>query len=500
MIANGEQDVIDWAPVAEQLKPELRAFIGGKHVDPHTDASFIVENAFTTETIATLGDCGEEDVELAVKAARDSFESGVWSRMPAIERSKILRAMAMQVESNRNLAVMQSLQMGMPINVAWPDMRAAADVLRDAAELADQLNDVVVPGSATSLTMEIRRPQGVVAIISPWNFPTGVALTMVAPALAAGNSVVLKPSEIAPLECLALAAIAAEAGVPAGVFNVLPGTGANTGRLLALHPDVDMLSFTGSTATGQKLMQYAGQSNLKALVLECGGKSPQIVFDDLGDIETLADVLYEGFTFNSGQVCTSHSRTLIAASLYDRLVPLIADRVAASLTGNPINVGTKLGPIANRVQAARVRAAVEDAGPGTRLIASGQTSGTSSNELAPHLFEATDQSSPLVQDEIFGPLSIITRFQDEEDAIRLANGTRYGLSASVYSSDVAVSYRLLSRLRTGVVLANRVPRPKPTGIRFVTVEPVKMSGFGAHGGARGLSTYTRVQAAILNME
>jgi acyl-CoA reductase-like NAD-dependent aldehyde dehydrogenase len=492
-------EAIDWAPVAENLVPELRAFIGGKHVDAKTDAQFVVENAFTTQTLATLGDYGEEDVELAVKAARDSFESGVWSRMPAVERSKILRKMAERVEDNRDLAIMQSLQMGMPINVAWPDMRAAADVLRDAAELADQLNDVAVPSSTNTMAMEIRRPHGVVAIISPWNFPTGVALTMVAPALAAGNSVILKPSEIAPLECLALAAIAAEAGVPPGVFNVLPGTGANTGRLLALHGDVDMLSFTGSTATGQRLMQYAGQSNLKALVLECGGKSPQIVFDDLDDIEALADVLYEGFSFNSGQVCTSHSRTLVAASVYDRLVPLLADRVKASITGNPVNAKTKLGPIANRVQAQRVKAVIDGADSKVKLLAAGQTSGTSSNEVAPHLFEAIDQSSSLVQDEIFGPLSILTPFHDEEEAIRLANGTRYGLSATVYSRDVALSHRLISRLRAGVVLANRVPRPQPPGVRFITVEPAKMSGFGAHGGARGLSTYTRVQAAIFNM-
>jgi acyl-CoA reductase-like NAD-dependent aldehyde dehydrogenase len=489
----------NWAEVAAGMAHDVRPFVGGLRVDPQTDASFMVQNAFTAQSLATMPDCGEADVNRAVAAARQTFESGVWSRMPPSERSKILRRWAELVWDNRQLAALQSLQMGMPIAVAWPDMRAASDVLRDVADLSDQLQDVVVPGATHALSMEIRRPQGVVAVISPWNFPTGVALTMIAPALAAGNSVVLKPSEIAPLECLQLASLAAEAGVPAGVLNVVTGTGARTGKLLALHPDVDMLSFTGSTATGQLLMQYAGQSNLKALVLECGGKSPQIVFDDLGDIETLADALYEGFTFNSGQVCTSSSRTLIAASLYDRLMPLLIDRVTASSTGQPLDPGTKLGPLANQAQAQRVKFAIAEAGQTARLVASGYSSGKGPNEVAPHLFEVVEQTSPLVQQEIFGPLSVVTPFKDEEEAIRLANGTRYGLSAIVFASDVAVSHRLMSQLKAGVVLANRVAKPKPPGFRYISCEPTKMSGFGAHGGVRGLATYTRVQAAIFNM-
>jgi acyl-CoA reductase-like NAD-dependent aldehyde dehydrogenase len=500
MSAPAAADLPDWAGFAKDLRINPRPFVDGGRVDGETDSRFPVENAFTTDLIATVPDCSEADVNRAVAAARRSFEAGHWSRMPVVERSKVLRRWADLVMNSKELAVLQSLQMGMPISIALPDMQAASDVLRDCAELADQLNDVLLPGSPSALVMEIRRPHGVVAIISPWNFPTGVALTMVAPALAAGNSVVLKPSEIAPLECLKLAELAAEAGVPPGVFNVIPGTGATTGRLLALHMDVDMLSFTGSTATGRLLMQYAGQSNMKPLVLECGGKSPQIVFDDLGDIEALADVLYEGFTFNSGQVCTSSSRTLIAASVYDRLVPLLAARVAEARTGQPLDPATKLGPLANRNQAARLRAALAEDDPAVRLIAKGDVSGRGPNEFAPHLFETADQASRLVQEEVFGPLSVISRFKDEEEAIRLANGTRYGLSAIVYASDMAVSHRLLSRLQTGVVLANRVARPKPTGVRFVSVEPFKMSGFGAHGGARGLATYTRIQAAILNME
>lgn len=489
----------DWTRVADGLRHDGRPFIDGDSVDSLSKETFIVANAFTGAVLAELPDCDAADVDRAVAAARRTFEAGTWSRMPAVERGKILRRLATAIENNPELAAMQSLQMGMPIAVAWPDTGAAADVLRDYAELADQLNDVLLPGGPSALSMEIRRPQGVVAIISPWNFPTGVALTMIAPALAAGNSVILKPSEIAPLECLRLAALAAEAGVPPGVFNVVTGTGARTGKLLALHQDVDMLSFTGSTAIGQLLMQYAGQSNLKALVLECGGKSPQIVFDDLGDIDALADALFNGFTFNSGQICTSSSRTLIASSVYDRLVPLLVDRVEASITGDPLVATTKLGPLANQSQAACVRAAIARPDATVKLLARGRTSAEGGNEVAPHLFETTEQTSALVQQEIFGPISVLTPFRDENDAVRLANGTRYGLSATVYASDAALSHRLLSRLRAGVVIANRVAKPQPPGIRYISCEPVGMSGFGAHGGARGLATYTRVQAAILNM-
>ena len=498
MSANAPAADRDWAEVAAGIEHDVRPFVGGARVEPRTDVRFAVENAHTTEIIATLPDCGEADIDRAVASARLSFEAGDWSRMPPVERGKVLHRFAELVSDNAELAALQSLQMGMPISVAWPDMRAAADVLREYANLAEQLNDVLLPGGPTALSMEIRRPQGVVAVIAPWNFPTGVALTMVAPALAAGNSVVLKPSEVAPLECLRLADLASQAGIPPGVFNVVTGTGAKSGRLLASHMDVDMLSFTGSTATGQRLMRYAGRSNMKALVLECGGKSPQIVFDDLGDIETLADVLYEGFTFNSGQVCTSHSRTLVAAPIFERLMPLLIQRVAGSRTGNPLDPATSLGPLANRTQAERVRAGLHAADGRVKLLARGSEAGDG-NAVAPHLFEASDQTVELVQEELFGPVSVVTPFWNEEEAVRLANGTRYGLSATIYSSDPAVSHRLLSRLRAGVVIANRVPRPQSPGIRYISVEPTRMSGFGVHGGARGLATYTRVQGAILNM-
>lgn len=489
----------DWHAIAGTVAPDVRPFVDGRRVEALTERLFVVENSYSGKTIATVADCEEADVDRAVAAARTAFDAGIWADMPPVERGRILRRWADLMLADREMAVLQTMQMGMPIALSTLDIPDASQLLRDCAELAEQHRNTLLPGAAMVLSMEIRRPQGVVAIISPWNFPVGVALTMIAPAIAAGNSVVLKPSEVSPIGCLRLAELAIEAGLPAGVFNVVPGLGASTGRLLALHRDVDFLSFTGSTATGKMLMQYSGQSNMKNMLLECGGKSPQIVFDDLGDIGALADALVQGFTFNSGQVCTSGSRMLVASTLYDRLMPLLIDRVNACRTGDPLDPSTKLGPLASTEQARRFRASIDAVGDDVRLLAQGGTGRDDGNEVAPLLLETRTLSSPVVQDEVFGPLSVVTPFRDEEEAIRLANGTPYGLSATIWASDVTAWQRMLPRLRIGVVLANRVPDPTPAGIRFISCEPFKMSGFGAHGGVAGLKAYTRIQAAILSL-
>lgn len=493
-------EATDWHSAAAGLVIDPRGFVGGERVEALADGTFTVQNAFSGEAFIELPDGTAADIDRAVQTARASFESGAWSAMPPSERSKVLNRWADLVAADSTLGVLESLQMGMPITLSVADKADAASLLRDGAELAEQLKNGLVPSASSALGMEIRRPQGVVGVISPWNFPVGVALTMVAPAISAGNSVVLKPSEAAPIGCLKLAELAMEAGLPAGVFNVVPGLGGSAGKALALHDDVDMLSFTGSTATGKLLMQYAGQSNIKALMLECGGKSPQIVFDDLGDLDGLADLLVQGFTFNSGQVCTNGSRILVAASLYDRLMPVLIEKVEACQTGDPLFAATKLGPLANRRQAQSVNAVLASVGDTARLLARGQTTRPDGNEVAPQLFETGDQASTLVQQEIFGPISVVTRFADESEAIRLANATRYGLSATIYASDAKVAHRLMPRLRCGVVLSYCVPSPKPGGVRFISCEPCKTSGVGSHGGLAGLAAYTRIQAGMIFLE
>jgi acyl-CoA reductase-like NAD-dependent aldehyde dehydrogenase len=489
----------DWRSRAAELRPIVEPIIDGARVAAATDAEFKLENPFTGACIAVLPDCAQRDVDKAVASARRAFLAGVWCDQAPRERARVLQRWAdLILREGDSLALLDTVQMGMPIGLSAPDIQHAAQVVRNFAELVDHTADVVVPSASTALALQLRRPQGVVAAISPWNFPIGTALSLLAPALAAGNSVILKPSEIAPLACLRLVELALEAGVPSGVVSALPGRGATTGRALASHMDVDCVGFIGSTATGQLLTQYAGQSNLKSLLLECGGKSPQIVFDDVGDINALADALVTGFTINSGQICTSGSRILIADSLYDRLVPLLAKRVADSATGDPLDPATKLGPLASRLQSERFNAGIATAISSDSLLARGQVSGRGQNEVAAHLYASLDSTSPIVEHEIFGPVSTVLRFRDEQEAVALANASRYGLLASIWSGNRAVGQRVARALRAGFILVNEVAAPKDPGVRFLSAEPIGLSGQGAQGGAAGLAAYTRLQGVVFH--
>lgn len=490
------EDSLDWHEKARALHLDGRPFVAGKRRDARADARFEVTNAHTGALVAELADCGAADVDEAVAAAADAFEAGSWAALAPADRGDILKRFADLVERDgETLALLDSLQMGMPISQSAGGIGAAAGILRTAGELADKGTDQLMPSAPGALIMQLRRPRGVVAAITPWNFPVHVALSKIAPALATGNSVILKPSEIAPLACLKLAELGFEAGIPTGVLNALPGRGQETGRLLALHHGVNCLAFVGSTGTGLRLMQYAGQSNMKALMLECGGKSPQIVFDDVGDIAVLADALVQGFAWNSGQVCVSGSRILVADALYDRLMPLLVERVRRARTGDPLMAQTTFGPLASAVQFGRVGAFIGNAASTDVLVAQGQTGG-GVHEIAPHLFAATDGGTAIMQEEIFGPVAAVMRFGGEDEAIRLANGTCYGLSATIWSRDFARAHRVAGALRSGFVFANAVATPGASGTRHLAGEPFGMSGFGIDGGALGLLSYTRLQAVM----
>jgi acyl-CoA reductase-like NAD-dependent aldehyde dehydrogenase len=490
----------DWLAKASSLTLTGQPFIDGRRVEALTEDRFDVCRAADRGRLISLPDCGSADVDRAVAAARRAFDSAHWSARAPRERALILHRWADLIERDaETLALLDTLQMGMPVSQSVGGMGAAAGIVRDFADLADQQSDQALPSAASALVLQLRRPRGVVAAITPWNYPVHVALSRVVPALAAGNSVVLKPSELAPLACLRLADLAAEAGLPEGVLNALPGRGAVTGRLLALHPGVDCLSFVGSTATGLMLMQYAGQSNMKTLLLECGGKSPQVVFDDVGDIEALADALVQGFVFNSGQICVTGSRILVAGPLYERLSAALVQRVASTRTGDPLDPATTLGPLAHAQQHERVTRLLGAAQPSDRLLAQGQVSGGSANEVAPHLFEALDAQSALAQEEIFGPVASLIRFDDEAQALALANGTRYGLSATVWCSDFQRAHRFVRTLRAGYVTVNTVANPQAAGHRYLSFEPSGLSGLGVDGGAAGMLSYTRLQGITCHL-
>jgi acyl-CoA reductase-like NAD-dependent aldehyde dehydrogenase len=491
---NAPQTAAEWRALATASSPDVRPVIDGRRVAPSTDNTFEVVDPHSGERVAAVPACDQVDVDLAVDAARRSFTAGVWSALAPNTRSKALRRFAqLLVQHGDELRLLDSRQMGAPIGSMVCDVNGYDEITGECADQADKLQDVAILSASTALALNLRRPHGVVGAISPWNAPAHTALMKVVPALAMGNSVVLKPSELAPLACLRIADLALEAGIPAGVFNVVPGLGPQAGRALALHRDVDFLTFTGSTATGQLLMQYAGQSNLKGLMLECGGKSPHLVFDDLGDIEGMADALVQGFILNSGQVCGAGTRILVADHLYDRLLPLLVRQVQATRIGDPLDPTTRMGPLASAGQHARVRQMLDQARGTDSLVAQGEVvaGNASANAFAARLYTSSDASSPIVQEEIFGPVATVMRFSDEAQALALANGTRYGLLATVWTRDFDQSRRAAAALRAGIVLTNAVVKPAPAYSYYMTGEPVGMSGFGAGAGPAGLLAYTR---------
>ena len=487
-----------WQAKAAALQADGRPFIDGQRVQALSAETFDVLNPHSGANVGTLAACGQADVDRAVGSARAAFDAGVWSALAPHQRSQIMRRLAkLLVEHGDELGLLDCVQMGAPIGSPICSSGGYEEIVGECADQSDKLHDQAILSAPTALALNLRRPHGVVAAIAPWNAPLHTALMKVIPALCMGNSVVLKPSELAPLACLRLADLAVQVGLPAGVLNVVPGLGLQAGKALALHHGVDMLTFTGSTATGLMLMQYAGQSNMKSLVMECGGKSPHLVFDDVGDIESLADALVQGFTFNSGQVCSAGTRILVADALYDRLLPLLVKRVEATTTGDPLDPSTQMGPLVSATQHARVTGLLARARDTDTLLATGQAMAGRPNHFAARLYASTDDRSPLVQEEIFGPVACVMRFKDEAQAVALANGTRYGLVATVWSRDFDQSRRVAAAVRAGVVVTNAVAKPAPALCYYMSVEPVGLSGFGAAGGGpAGLLSYTRLRCQI----
>lgn len=410
----------------------------------------------TGAQIATIIDSAQDDVDAAIRAARRSFAAGVWSRMAPVQRKATLFRLAALIERDAlELAVLGVRDNGTEIAMAFgAEPGSAAATFRFYAEALDKVNGDITPTAPGTLSLIHREPVGVVGAIVPWNFPMMIGAWKVAPALAAGNSVVLKPSEAASLTLLRLAALAAEAGVPDGVFNVVTGQGA-AGRAIALSDDVDMLAFTGSGATGRQLLHYAADSNFKPVHLELGGKSPNVVFADCGDIAAVARQSARAIFANAGQVCVAASRLLVQDAIYDEFVAHITVLADQTVVGDPLRLNTQVGAIGTQAQLERNGAFVARAKQaGDSVLTGGDAIAGEGYYFRPTVIAVQNDDSPTVQEEAFGPILSVQRFGDEDEAVRLANSTRYGLSSGVWTQNLSRAHRMVARLQAGVVHVN----------------------------------------------
>ena len=471
-----------------------KALIGGRQVAAASGMTFDSINPATNQLLAKVSACGEAEVDLAVQSARQAFEQGPWARMAPGERKKILLRLAeLMMQHREELALLDSLNMGKPVMDAWNiDVPGAAHVFAWYAESLDKLYDQVAPTAQNVLATITRVPLGVVAAVVPWNFPLDMAAWKLAPALASGNSVVLKPAEQSPFSALRLAELALEAGVPEGVLNVLPGLGESAGKALGLHPDVDCLVFTGSTQVGKYFMQYAAQSNLKQVWLECGGKSPSLVFDDCQDLDLAAEKAAFAIFFNQGEVCSANSRLLVQRSIHDEFVDRLREKAKQWQPGDPLDPNSRAGALVDGRQTAGVMDFIAGASAeGAKLVCGGErlTINGSNNFVQPTLFTGVSADMRLSREEVFGPVLAISAFDDEDQAVALANDSIYGLAASLWSDDLNRAHRVARRLNAGTVSVNTVDALDVT----VPFGGGKQSGFGRDLSLHSFDKYTQLK-------
>lgn len=445
----------EYAAIAATLDLPQRAFIDGGFRDACGGRTFASTNPATGELLAQVAACDAEDVGHAVASARRAFEDGRWrSRTPAERKAALLRLAELLEEHLLELAVMESLDSGKPIRECQhTDLPETINTLRWHAELIDKIYDSTAPVGSAALAMVVREPIGVVGLVLPWNFPLLMLAWKIGPALAAGCSVVVKPAPETSLTALRVAELASQAGIPAGVFNVVPGGGREAGEPLGRHPDVAMVSFTGSTATGRLFLKYAAESNLKRVVLECGGKNPAVVMNDVEDLDLVAQHVVNGAFWNMGENCSASSRLIVHAEVREALLERIGAQLREWRMGDPLDPRNRLGALVSPAHFEKVRAYLDQARTERLAVRFGGAT-EAGIFVEPTVVDGVSPHSRLFREEIFGPLLSVTSFDDIDEAIALANDTVYGLAASAYTGSLRHALRLSREIRAGIVTVN----------------------------------------------
>ncbi len=442
----------EYLAIAKNIDFPRTAFIDGKFCAGHGEKLPTI-NPATGITICEISTCNTKDVDEAVLKAREAFDQGHWAALHPSKRKEVLIRLCKLISRNsRELAVMESLDSGKPIrDCELIDLPETIHTIKWHAEAIDKIYDQTAPGGQDSIAMIIREPIGVVAAVLPWNFPLLMLAWKIGPALAAGNSVIVKPAEQTTLTALRIAELAMEAGLPRGVLQVLPGDGPRVGEPLGRHPDVDMVSFTGSTETGKRFLRYAADSNLKKIVLECGGKNPAIVLDDAEELDLVAEQIVNAAFWNMGENCSANSRLIVHKAVKAPLVERILSRLRDWKTGNPLDPANHLGALIDDQHCNKVAGFLKTNNKNVKILAGGKAEG---NFIKPTVFDEVPENNKLAREEIFGPILSIISVSSLDQAIDVANATEYGLTASIFSTNIKRALNAARAIRAGTVTVN----------------------------------------------